>query len=55
MLLNEALKLLENSGYMIQKNKYNFVPKEDSDLSFKEAAKIINKKYQNAFKYLKEH
>ena len=34
---------------------YNFIPKEDSDLSFKEAAKIVNKKYQNAFKYLKEH
>lgn len=55
MLLEEALKLLEKSGYMVQKNKYNFIPKKDSTLSFKDAAKIVNKKYQNAFKYLKEH
>lgn len=46
---------LKESGYKVEKQKYNFTPKEDSDLSFKNAAKIVNKKYQNAFKYLKEH
>lgn len=46
---------LKESGYKVEKQKYDFMPKEDSDLSFKEVAKIVNKKYQNAFKYLKEH
>ena len=54
-LLENAIDLLKESGYKVEKQKYNFIPKNDSDLSFKEAAKIVNKKYQNAFKYLKEH
>ena len=54
-LLENAIDLLKESGYKVEKQKYNFIPKEDSNLSFKEAAKIVNKKYQNAFKYLKEH
>lgn len=54
-LLENATDLLKNSGYEVEKQKYNFIPKEDSDLSFKDAAKIVNKKYQNAFKYLKKH
>ena len=54
-LLENAIALLKESGYKVEKQKYNFIPKNDSDLSFKEAAKIVNKKYQNAFKYLKEH
>lgn len=54
-LLENAIDLLKESGYKVEKQKYNFIPKEDSNISFKEAAKIVNKKYQNAFKYLKEH
>ena len=54
-LLENAIDLLKESGYKVEKQKYKFIPKHDSDLSFKEAAKIVNKKYQNAFKYLKEH
>ena len=54
-LLENAIDLLKESGYKVEKQKYNFIPKNDSDLSFKEAAKIVNKKYQNAFKYFKEH
>lgn len=54
-LLENAIYILKESGYKVEKQKYNFIPKEDSSLSFKEAAKIVNKKYQNAFKYLKEH
>lgn len=53
--LENAMDSLKESGYKVEKQKYIFTPKEDSDLSFKEAAKIINKKYQNVFKYLKEH
>ena len=53
--LENAMDSLKESGYKVEKQKYNFTPKEDSDLSFKDAAKIVNKKYQNAFKYLKEH
>ena len=53
--LENAMDSLKESGYKVEKQKYNFTSKEDSDLSFKEAAKIINKKYQNVFKYLKEH
>lgn len=29
--------------------------KEDSSLSFKEAAEIVKEKYKNAFKYLKDN
>lgn len=53
--LKNAMDSLKESGYKVEKQKYNFTPKEDSDLLFKNAAKIVNKKYQNAFKYLKEH
>lgn len=53
--LENAMDSLKESDYKVEKQKYNFTPKEDSDLSFKDAAKIVNKKYQNAFKYLKEH
>lgn len=53
--LENAMDSLKESGYKVEKQKYDFMPKEDSDLSFKEVAKIVNKKYQNAFKYLKEH
>ena len=53
--LENAMDSLKESGYRVEKQKYDFMPKEDSDLSFKEVAKIVNKKYQNAFKYLKEH
>ena len=53
--LENAMDSLKESGYKVEKQKYNFIPKEYSNLSFKEAAKIINKKYQNVFKYLKEH
>lgn len=53
--LENAIDSLKESDYKVEKQKYNFIPKEDSNLSFKEAAKIVNKKYQNAFKYLKEH
>jgi hypothetical protein len=54
-ILENAIDLLKESGYKVEKQKYNFIPKKDFNLSFKEAAKIVNKKYQNAFKYLKEH
>ena len=53
--LENAIDSLKESDYKVEKQKYNFIPKEDSNLSFKEAVKIVNKKYQNAFKYLKEH
>ena len=53
--LENAMNSLKESGYKVEKQKYNFMLKEDSDLSFKDAAEIVNKKYQNAFKYLKEH
>ena len=53
--LENAMDSLKESGYKVEKQKYNFMSKENSDLPFKEAAKIVNKKYQNAFKYLKEH
>ena len=53
--LENAMDSLKETGYKVEKQKYNFTSKEDSDLSFKEAVKIVNKKYQNAFKYLKEH
>ena len=42
--LENAMDLLKESDYKVEKQKYNFTPKEDSDLLFKEAAKIINKK-----------
>lgn len=54
-LLENAIDSLKESDYKVEKQKYNFTSKEDSDLSFKDAAKIVNKKYKNAFKYLKEH
>ena len=53
--LENAMDSLKESSYKVEKQKYNFMLKEDSDLSFKDVAKIVNKKYQNAFKYLKEH
>ena len=53
--LENAMDSLKETGYKVEKQKYNFTSKEDSGLSFKEAAEIVNKKYQNAFKYLKEH
>ena len=42
-LISVFNNILKESDYKVEKQKYNFTPKEDSDLSFKEAAKIINK------------
>ncbi len=41
--LENAMDSLKESGYKVEKQKYNFTPKEDSDLSFKEAAEIAEK------------
>ena len=54
MLLNEALKLLEKSGYMVQKNKYNFIPRKVKPISLKDRLKYASIEHSAVLDYLKD-
>lgn len=54
MLLSEALKLLEKSGYMVQKNKYNFIPQKVKSISLKDRLKYASIEHSAVLDYLKD-
>ena len=54
-LIKNAILLLEKHGYKVEKSKYDFIPKKNKTLSFEDAARIVNKKYEKTFEYLKNN
>lgn len=55
MLIEEAKEILEQHGFVVEKNKYNFYPKKPiKNLSMKEGLIEAEKEHKKVLDYLKD-
>ena len=55
MLIEEAKEILEQHGFVVEKNKYNFYPKKPiKNLSMKEGLIEAEKKHKKVIEVLKD-